>query len=74
MSEANEATFTISIQGQGVESPSVPATGSNSVRAILEERGVALDTPVLVNGSPTTLDAVIESGDVVSASKAGKGA
>lgn len=67
----SDATFTVSIQGEGVAD--VPATGQ-TVREILTSRGVSMDTPVLVNGAPATLDSVIPAAAVVSASKAGKGA
>ena len=75
MSNSNEvASFniTVSQQGAGVESVETPA--GSTVRDILTERGIDLNTPVMVSGSPTTLDHVLEEGAVVVSSKAGKGA
>ena len=71
MSNENEVNFTLSIQGQGIETPA--ATGQ-TVRQILTDRGVNLDTPVLINGEATTLDTVIPQDSIVSASSKGKGA
>lgn len=77
MSENREvASFNISItethQGQGVQTSEMPA--GTTVREVLTQRGVDLSTPVMVNGSPTTLNHVLENNDVVASSKPGKGA
>ncbi len=62
-------TFTLSIQGEGPAE--VPVT---TLREALESRNIALDTPVMQNGLPVTLDAAIADGDVVTVAKPGEGA
>ncbi len=62
-------TFTLSVQGEGPAE--VPVT---SLREALESRDIALDTPVMQNGVPVTLDAAISDGDFVTVAKPGEGA
>jgi len=74
MSDREVASFniTVSQQGTGPESVSTPA--GSTVRDVLTERGIDLDTPVMVDGSPTTLDSALEEGAILVSSKPGKGA
>lgn len=68
-----EGTLRIFVQGQGVED--TPAGTYPTIEDVLREKGVSLDTPVLVNGkTPTTLGQALGAGDTVLVGKPGEGA